>query len=423
MVAGAVVVAGGILASLLFERWRVPDVVLLLLAGVVVGPVLGYVDASAFDAVAPTFATLALIVILFEGGLDLRVRHLQKRFGLTTALLVLSYFATAAGVAVATVFLLDWPWGISLLLGFVLAPLSSSIVIPLVARLRVLPGTKALLTVESALGDVLAVLAVTITAAILAGTGASVESVGMSLLASLVVGALAAAVGGVLWLFVLRALEKKPYAYLATFAAAILLFGLTEALGGNGVVAILVFSLVLGNADELSTRSSLFATFRVSDRIKWFHAELSFFVRTFFFLFLGLSVSRSALTLGVMLSALALVAAIVIVRGIVVFALVRRLPEERQDAPYLTLLLGRGLASAALATLPATALAAGAFALEDIAFGVILLSNVAMTAFLLVKERGPGAGADVDATLAGVALAAEALAPEPAAEHVREPAN
>src|SRR5215469_16261567 len=58
------------------SRWtRVPDIVVLLLIGVGLGPVLRWVDPSHFDHVVRTLGMLALILILFEGGLELRLKE------------------------------------------------------------------------------------------------------------------------------------------------------------------------------------------------------------------------------------------------------------------------------------------------------------------------------------------------------------
>ncbi len=398
LIAGAGVLFLGLFASLAFERLRIPDVVLLLFAGILVGPGLGWLSADAFSAFAGPFTTLALIVILFEGGLDLKIRHLRGRFGLVTGLLMASYVVTAGAVMLVGWLVADYPWREALLVGLVLAPLSSSILIPLVSRLDILPSTRSILIVESALGDVLAVLSVTTAASIFAnGGGVDVEGVGRSLGTSFLLGGALALVAGVVWLGILRFLTGRPYAYLVTFAAAILVFGLVETAGGNGVVAVLVFALVLGHATEVARFVPGLGIFRLDDRIKWFHAEISFFVRTFFFTYLGLLVTPGVLKWSVAGTALLVVVAILVVRWLLVGVIVQRRPIERKDASYLGFLIPRGLASAALATLPGVLAVAVIAPIRDLTFAVVLITNLAMTGFLLVKEHGVGRGAEVEA--------------------------
>ena len=400
LLAGAVVVFVGVVASLVFERYRVPDVVLLLLVGIALGPVAGVLDAEAFGGFADAFTTLALVVILFEGGLDLNVRLLRRSLALTTILLLASYAATAGALALVARGLAGFPWPVAALFGLAMAPLSSSILISLVGRLGILPETRALLTVESALGDVLAVLATFTLADALASGGVDLPGLGRSLGASFLLGGGAALALGVAWLGVLRLLKDRPYAYLVTFAAALLLLGAVEQMGGNGVVAVLVFALVLGNAELLKHRLPGLARYEVTERIRWFHAEMAFFVRTFFFIYLGLLVTFEEVGWRFAGLVAALVLAVLAVRAAVVWAVVTQRPRERRDAGYLSFLIPRGLASAAIAGAPGVvAIARGEPLFLDLAFALILVTNLVMTGFILWKEHGFGAGAEPEAAL------------------------
>src|SRR5450631_929787 len=67
-------------ANRLFRWTRIPDVVVLMATGVVIGPVLGWARADQFRDVTHAFGTLALILILFEGGLDLKIRETISHF-------------------------------------------------------------------------------------------------------------------------------------------------------------------------------------------------------------------------------------------------------------------------------------------------------------------------------------------------------
>lgn len=400
LLGGALVLFVGVLASLVFERYRVPDVVLLLLVGIAAGPIFGLVRAESFASFAPAFTTLALVVILFEGGLDLNVRLLRRRVLVTTVLLLASYAATAAAIAVVVHYAAAFPWSVAALFGLAMAPLSSSILISLVGRLNVRPETRALLTVESALGDVLAVLVTFTMADAFTSGGVNVERLGQTFGASFVLGGALALVAGMVWLVVLRVLKERPYAYLVTFAVALVLLGLVERVGGNGVVAVLVFALVLGNASRFKRFVPGVTHYEVNERIRWFHAEMAFFVRTFFFIYLGLLVTLDALDARFLMVVGVIAAAILGVRALVVSAVVMHRPLERQDRAYLSFLIPRGLASAAIAGAPPVlAVAAGQPLFLDLAFALILLTNIIMTAFILWREHGFGTGAEPEAAL------------------------
>ena len=90
-----------------FDRTRVPDVLLLMGLGLLLGPAMGWVQADDFGKVGPVLATLALIVILLESGTSLHLNMLQRSLQSTLVLTLLSFFVTMGVVAAAGYWLLD----------------------------------------------------------------------------------------------------------------------------------------------------------------------------------------------------------------------------------------------------------------------------------------------------------------------------
>src|SRR3972149_1545353 len=127
METGLVVVFVGLLIFLahffvtLFERTRIPDVLYLALIGVVIGPVLGIVSPNDFGKVGPIFTTIALVVILFEGGLELGIESLRSSFRATMLITVVSYILALALITAAVFFLPELTLQTSLFVGAVLA--------------------------------------------------------------------------------------------------------------------------------------------------------------------------------------------------------------------------------------------------------------------------------------------------------------
>jgi cell volume regulation protein A len=62
----------GHLFESIFDLFKIPDLLLLMLIGLISGPILGLVSLDQFGVVGPIFAIITLIIILFEGGLNLR---------------------------------------------------------------------------------------------------------------------------------------------------------------------------------------------------------------------------------------------------------------------------------------------------------------------------------------------------------------
>ncbi|MDO7721918.1 MAG: peptidase, partial [Nitrosopumilus sp.] len=70
LLAAGVVIFLGVAGEAFFKKTGIPDVAFLMILGVIIGPVLGIIQAEAVIQVVPYFAALALIIIMFDGGLN-----------------------------------------------------------------------------------------------------------------------------------------------------------------------------------------------------------------------------------------------------------------------------------------------------------------------------------------------------------------
>src|SRR5579864_5065812 len=159
MLGGLLVLA--FIANRLVRFTGVPDVIILMFTGVLIGPVLHWVNPDIFRGATHGFGSLALMLILFEGGLDLKLREILRHFAPGFFLSLLSYILSAAAIAVACRFALHFPWLGALLIGAVLGCISSSIVLPVLQQVNLRREVKVTLLVEASFGDAFAVLAVT----------------------------------------------------------------------------------------------------------------------------------------------------------------------------------------------------------------------------------------------------------------------
>ena len=90
----------GVVGEWIFAKTGVPDVVWLIVMGLVLGPIGGLVSPEALLRIAPYFGALTLVVVLFEGGSRLRLRELS---GAAIRSTVLALFAFGLSVAVVAV--------------------------------------------------------------------------------------------------------------------------------------------------------------------------------------------------------------------------------------------------------------------------------------------------------------------------------
>ncbi len=120
----------------IFSRTRVPNVLMLIAIGLVLGPVLRIVTPEDFGAVGPVFVTVALVIILFEGGIGLRPDVLQRSLRGTTSLTLANFVVTMVAIGAVTHFATSLDWMRSLMLGAILGGTSSAVVVPLVRHLK-----------------------------------------------------------------------------------------------------------------------------------------------------------------------------------------------------------------------------------------------------------------------------------------------
>ena len=378
ILAGCIILAG-FFGNLFFERTKIPDVIALLCLGIVLGPVSGLVRPESLHHLAEYVGSLALLVILFEGGMDLDIDRLLSEFGAASLLVIISFFLTAASIASYLHFIIGWEVKQGLLLGSILGCTSAAIVLPIINRLNVSDSIKTTLSVESALSDVLAVvLTISLIDAILIGQKdpvAPFKAVIASFSIAIVIGGLV----GLVWMKVLDLMRGKKLAYMLTLAAILITFGSVRVLGGSGSIAVLVIGLVLGNSEAFTSFLKIKDALPVNQSIRFLHEEITFFIRTFFFVYLGMMFSFNSINAEFMTLCGIMLLIIILLRIICTEITVRIYPEKRADRFLIMLMMPRGLASAVLATLPAAAGVAGTESFVTVTFGVIIITNIFLT--------------------------------------------
>ena len=98
------------------------------------------------------------------------------------------------------------------------------------------------------------------------------------------------AVLSLLWVFLLFKMQKQKFIYVLTLGFALATYALTSALGGNGILAVLVFGIVLGNYYLINKLFHLNINIdSIQTELDKFHGEITFLMETLFFVFLGLT--------------------------------------------------------------------------------------------------------------------------------------
>jgi len=354
LILGGAIIVIGFLSNYLFERTGLPDMLFLIVLGMLVGPATGLVDATSVMSFAPYLAALALVFILFDGGMTMNIYRVFSESPRATVLATAG-FALSAIVAGLFMYLFVIPNVsplYSLLFGTIVGGSSSIIVMSLASRIKLSEKGSTILSLESAINDVLCIVLslVIIEIVVLKGT-VDLTTIAKSVASRFSIGAMLGIVIGISWLSMLKRIVKASYSYMLTLGIALLAYALSEFLGGSGALCSLLFGIMLGNEKEIYgiLRMKKPSNQVVDAGLKRFESEIAFLLRAFFFVYIGLIVTAPNLTTVVIGIALALTLLLIRI-GVVHMATIRS--ELIQERAIMSALLTRGLASAVLATLP-----------------------------------------------------------------------
>ncbi len=356
----------GFFGNAIFNRYRIPDVLILVFLGMLVGPdILGQrfglvtnETLANIDEFRDIFLSAALVIILFDGGLTLDIRSVIESMRLSVFMSILTFILEMLAVAAALHYIMGMDLLLSVILGSIVGGTSGAIVIPIANKLRIKPQTKAIMIMESAVTDVLVVVgALTLIIVVQIGEF-NLVLVTEDLVVKFLIGGGVGFMAGIAWLYALQKLHNQPLSYMITIAALFLVAGFVEMIHSSGAVAALAFGLSLGNRQFVRRwLTSVSLRMGTDGHIQQFHFEITFFVRTFFFVYLGLLFRFDTFTEIHLVAGLLLISVIALVRWFTSMATWKIGGLEMEDAMALWGLMPRGLAAAVLATLPAVALA------------------------------------------------------------------
>jgi NhaP-type Na+/H+ or K+/H+ antiporter len=249
----AFVFAAGALAQWVAFRLRIPAILLLLLCGFAAGPITGWLDPDAvFGSAFRPMVSLAVALILFEGGLTLRFDELRGSGNVVRDLVSVGALVTWVLATAAAMLVVGVGFEGALLIGAILVLTGPTVVIPLVRHVRPRPPLGAILRWEGILIDPIgALLALLVLEALTAPGGAMAVASGIVLM--LVCGGGIGLAGG---LGLARAFERYlvPDALHVpvTFGAVAATFALSNELQAeSGLLAVTVMGITLGNRRRL----------------------------------------------------------------------------------------------------------------------------------------------------------------------------
>lgn len=373
----------------IFTKRGIPDVLGLMFIGILLGPVTGLVDTASFGTFGKLFSHLVLVFILFESGTDLKIAEVKKSFKESAGITAVGFFATWAVLSTLTFFIFHIPVLACLFIGAALGGTSSAVVVGLVRRIAVTPKTSAILIMESVETDVFT-LAIPISILGLMVTGEiEINMVLSQFVASLIIALMIGIGGAFLWSVIINRFPDLKSTKFSTPAFLLILYGITEYLNFSGPLTALSFGIAIGNLMYLEPR---FLDKIIPDQAivlpedeRNFFSEIVFLLRTFFFLFIGMSIQIQRLDWLLWGAVMTLVLCLV---RILYVPLVVPASTPLMDKAVISSMLPKGLGAAVIATLPYQSGVADGDIIQAICFSLILFSTIFTVLFFTLINKG-----------------------------------
>ena len=247
----SVILFFGLLAEFIFKKINVPDILLLVGMGFLLGPFgLNFISLENIQPFAPIFTTFALLFLMFDGAFDIDLASFAKglvnSLNITVFNFLVSYF-TISGLLI----LFGFEFSTSIILGGVLGGISSAFVIPIINKIKVSKETYTTLIFESAFTYILCILFALTALEIFTLDTFNLRIIISKVVTTFAVAGIIGIIAGIIWIALVTKIFKEHKSYMITIAYLLLIYVITEYLNGNGAIAALFFGIILKNSKDL----------------------------------------------------------------------------------------------------------------------------------------------------------------------------
>ncbi len=372
-----------------FERKSIPDVLGLMLLGMLLGPVFKFVDPDSFGKMGPLFSNLVLIFILFESGTDLKISEIKSSFKESAGITTLSFLITWLAGFILCKIIFELSWVSCLFIGATLGGTSSAVVVGLVKKIAVKPKTATTLIMESAESDVFT-LAIPLGILGFMITGEMEASAIISQFISSLVLALIIGIGGAfLWSFIITKIPTLKTTSFSTPAFLFILYGVAEYLKFSGPLTALSFGIAIGNLQYFEPKilENIFPnkSIMLPQKERDFFSEIVFLLRIFFFVYIGIKMQIDRIDL---LLWGAFITLILFAVRIIAVKIVTSKNSPMLDKSVMSIMIPKGLGAAVIATLPLQEGHTDGIIIQSICFSVILFSTLYCVGLFFMIKTG-----------------------------------
>lgn len=360
LVVGLVILIG-FTGRLMRQRSRIPESLFLILFGLLLGPVLGIVPGEDLLAYLPFVSAAAMVAILIESGIEFDISTLKGSLQKAVIFTFMVAVFTTAIVAGVLHFFFNWQIWHAALLGLISSGTTTVTSMALLRSVDVTNKIRRLILLETIINDFTLIIGTFFIVEIIGlkglGLGEAVGSVISEFTIAIVLGLAVSS----FWRFVLTKVSKRrELSYASTLGICFVLYFVADYIGGNPIISIFTFSLLLGNyykifkfiekpegnEDENSMETRI-------KSIQSVQTDMTFFLASSFFVLLGLTFDASLLEKVSPIVISAIIAIILVVRYASASFLSMLEHAFSDYRMIITVMIPRGYVAAVLAFVPA----------------------------------------------------------------------
>ncbi len=348
----------GYISSLIYTKTKIPDIIWLLGLGILIGPVFGLFEKSSFLALAPFMSIIALNIILFDAGINIDVTTLIETLGKSAALAVSTFLTTMilVGLTLSTFMPDSFNLRQAMLLGAMVGGTSTVSIYGILSGLgnlfKNIDSARVILLTESIITDPICIIsAITIIRMIMLPEVSLIDSF-RDIFSIFVLSALIGFVIGFVWAGIMDRLRGRPFLYMATIAILFPSYIFTESIigEGGGPITALTFGLAITNYAFFAKKIGFESTVKIDKRrLRELHEEITFFMKSFFFVYIGLVVT---LSLDYFITGLSVAALILVDRFFVASGVGYALGFSNEEKLLTRLICASGLPAFIMSQLP-----------------------------------------------------------------------
>ncbi|MCL4343749.1 MAG: cation:proton antiporter [Nitrososphaerota archaeon] len=296
-IVAAAIIFIGFFGEVFFKRTGIAESIFLIFIGILFGPIFKVFPYSLTNAIIPYISQLTLAMIMFELGIMLNAKSMVSQGLRATVRTIIYVFLSVFLIYVIFRYALNWNSYSSLFLASIVGGETTTTIVPYIAKHIGDERLFANITLESVLNSIfLIVIFYFVLGAYLTSTPlniAGAEQLATSAVSQISIGFLVGIISGIVWVEFMKAFGKINYVYIATIGYVLLIYSMVTELGGSSILAVLMLGIILSNSKQIFEGIGLKHEVESSDLmyIKQFQGEISFFLRTFFYFFLGLVIS------------------------------------------------------------------------------------------------------------------------------------